>query len=232
MKGTVYGVGVGPGDPDLLTLKAVDVIQSAEVVAYTSNLEGHSQARTIASRWLNGQRELPIPMRFDHDRRSAVNAYARAADTLRETIAMGGNVAVLCEGDPLFYGTFVHLREALLPDATCVVVPGICSINAAAACASVPLATGTDTVAVVPGTADDARIRDALTEFQTVAIIKPGTRRARITDLLHESGRAANTVYVEAATRRDERVIDDITRLAPGPGPYFSLFLTGPGKRT
>ena len=181
MTGTLYGVGVGPGDPELLTLKAVRIIQSADTVAYPVNLKGHSQARTIAARWLDGQEELPIPMRFEHDRRPALSAYARAGEIVRETLESGRDVAVLCEGDPLFYGSFVHLREAVGPHTACIVIPGICSVHAAAASASVYLATGTDAMAVVPGTADDARIRDALARFPVrrdhQARNPPGTHR-------------------------------------------------------
>jgi len=230
MMGTLYGVGVGPGDPELLTLKAVRIIETADVVAYPTNPSGHSQARTIAARWLDGQRELPIPMEFDCERQSARRAYAEAAERILETLAAGLDVAVLCEGDPLFYGSFIHLHDAIGPRASCIVVPGVCSIHAAAGVATLPLASGDDAIAVIPGAADDARIRHALECFETVAIIKPGAHRQRIASLVGECGREATTVYVESATREDERIVKNIRSLAPGPGPYFSVILVGRGS--
>jgi len=227
MTGILYGVGVGPGDPELLTLKAARIIESATLVAYPTNPAGYSQARTIAQRWLNRQQELPMPIRFDCDRTDAVRAYTLAAGRISKTLAAGGDVAVLCEGDPLFYGSFIHLHEALDLAAPCIVVPGISSVHAAAGAAVLPLGSGGDTIATIPGVAGDERIRQALEQFETVAIIKPGTRGKRIANLIDECGRAADTTYIEHATRDSERIVEDIRTLTAERIPYFALFLVG-----
>ncbi len=225
MNGTFIGVGVGPGDPELLTLKAIRVIETASLVAFPANRKGYSRARQIVAAWLGSQRELPMPMHFDLDRADAKRAYGEAARAIRQTLAQGLDVAALCEGDPLFYGSFIHLREAIGRDVPCRVVPGICSVHAAAASSLSPLGTGDAAIVVVPGTAPTERIEAALREYDTVAILKPGRHRQRILDALDSSGRIGETVYVEAATQNGERIVRDPSTLGGAPGPYFALFL-------
>ncbi len=111
--GTLYGVGVGPGDPELLTLKAVRILQSVPVVAYPATPQGGAQARDIAAAWLTGQREIPIVMPCMLDRGPVNQGYDEAAVAIADELAAGRDVAVLCEGDPLFYGSFSYLLQRL-----------------------------------------------------------------------------------------------------------------------
>ena len=227
--GTLYGVGLGPGDPELLTLKAVRILQTVPVVAYLAPPDSRSQAREIAAHWLGSQREVPIPASCQTDRRQANQAYDEAALILAQELEAGRDVALLCEGDPLFYGSFTYMMQRLVGCFPCVVIPGISSVNAVAAVTSKPLVTGNERIAVIPATAGEDALRQALTGYDSIAIMKPGRRRARIVELLRETGRLADAVYVEQATRPEQRIVSDITTLEPTAGPFFSLFLISRG---
>ncbi len=227
--GTLYGVGVGPGDPELLTLKAVRIIRAAPAVAYLTNSEGRSQARNIAAGWLSPEQlEIPIPMVFETDRNRANQIYDHAAATLTEVLSAGQDVVVLCEGDPLFFGSFIHLLKRLKNRFPCAVVPGLTSVGAATAVAARPLAAGNDSIAIIPATAGMDKLRQVLQTFDSIVIMKPGRYRPRILELLHQTGRIEDAVYVEQATRRDQRIVVELDNLEPTPGPYFALFLITP----
>jgi len=190
MTGTLYGIGVGPGDPELLTLKAARLIQTIPVIAYPVTPQGHSQARAIAAQWLGTQTEIPIAMPCLVDRDPVNRCYDEAALLFADELAQGRDVAILCEGDPLFYGSFSYLFRRLADRFPCVIIPGITSMNAVAAVARVPLTTGSDRLAVVPATVDDQALRKALNQYDSIAIMKPGRHRPRILELLREAGRA------------------------------------------
>jgi precorrin-2/cobalt-factor-2 C20-methyltransferase len=225
MTGTLYGIGVGPGDPELLTLKAVRLIQSTPVIAYPATPQGHSLARASAVRWLGSQQEIPIYMPCMTDREPVNRSYDEAAAKLAEELAKGRDVAILCEGDPLFYGSFSYLFQRLSDRFPCVIVPGISSLHAAAAVTGLPLATGNDRLAVIPATVGEETLRKALSEYDSIAILKPGRQRPRLLELLRETDRAGEAVYVEQATRADQLIIRNLSDLPATPGPYFALFL-------
>ncbi len=223
--GTLWGLGVGPGDPELLTLKAVAVLERAHLVAYPANTAGHSQARTIASRWLGHQRELAIPLGFTPDRTGAKAAYAAAANALAEVLAAGEDAAVLCEGDPLFYGSFIYLQGLLAGRFPCKVIPGVSAVFGAAAAAGRALVWGEQTLAVLPAAVGRQRLVAALENFDAVVVLKPGRHRAQVVAAILEAGRGADAVYVEQASRAAERIVTDVASLAATPGPYFALFI-------
>ena len=129
--GTLYGVGVGPGDPELLTLKAVRILQGVPVVAYPATPQGGAQARDIAAAWLTGKREISITMPCMLDRGPVNQGYDAAAVVIAEELTAGHDVAILCEGDPLFYGSFSYLLQRLGDHFPCVVIPGINSVRSA-----------------------------------------------------------------------------------------------------
>lgn len=225
MTGTLYGVGVGPGDPELLTLKAVRVLQSVPVVAYPATPQGSAQARAIAAQWLKGQREIPIVMPCMLDRGPVNQGYDEAAVAIAGELTAGNDVAVLCEGDPLFYGSFSYLLQRLGERFPCVVIPGINSVSAAAAAAALPLITGEQRLTVIPATAGDAVIRQTLLDSDSVAILKPGRHRPRLLELLRETGRIGDARYIEQASRPEQRIVSRCEELPETPGPYFALFL-------
>lgn len=228
--GTLYGVGVGPGDPELLTLKAVRILQSVPVVAYPATPQGSAQARDIAAQWLIGKREIPITMPCMLDRSPANEGYDAAAVAIAEELAAGRDVAILCEGDPLFYGSFSYLLQRLGERFPCVVIPGINSVSAAAAAAAIPLITGEQRLTVIPATAGDEALRQALLDNDSVAILKPGRHRPRLLELLRETGRAEDVLYIEQASRPEERILKHFEDIPATPGPYFALFLVVKAK--
>ena len=222
---TLYGVGVGPGDPELLTLKAVRILQRVPVVAYPATPQGSAQARDIAAEWLAGKREIPITMPCMLDRGPVNQGYDEAAIAIAAELAAGHDVAILCEGDPLFYGSFSYLLQRLGERFPCVVIPGINSVSAAAAAAATPLITGEQRLTVIPATVGDEALRQTLLNNDSVAILKPGRHRPRLLELLRETGRTADTLYIEQASRPGQRIIQRFEDIPATPGPYFALFL-------
>ena len=150
MSGTLYGLGVGPGDPDLLTLKAVKILQAVTVVAYPAPLEGDSLARSIAAPHLpQGVTEIALRMAFDPAKR-ADDVYDAGAEAIAAHLEAGRDVAVLCEGDPFFFGSFAYLFARLADRFAVRVVPGVSSPMACAAVAGHPLTASDDALVVIP----------------------------------------------------------------------------------
>ena len=201
------------------------ILQSVPVVAYPATPQGSAQARDIAAQWLNGQREIPIAMPCMLDRGPVNEGYDEAAIAIAEELSAGRDVAVLCEGDPLFYGSFSYLLQRLGDRFPCVVIPGINSVSAAAAAAAIPLITGEQRLTVIPATAGDEVLRRTLLDSDSVAILKPGRHRPRLLDLLRETGRADDVIYIEQASRTGQRIIESFDEIPATPGPYFALFL-------
>jgi precorrin-2/cobalt-factor-2 C20-methyltransferase len=225
-RGTLYGIGVGPGDPELMTLKSVRILQNVPIVAYPVPQQGSAQTREIVEKWLIGKREIPIEMPCCILDRSSVNrSYDAVAAILAEELASGQDVAVLCEGDPLFYGSFSYLLKRLGDNFPCLVIPGISSVSAAAAAAAIPIITGEQQLTVIPATVGDDKIRQTLLHSDSVAILKLGRHRPRLLALLRETGRTEDALYVEQASRVAERVIKRFADIPATPGPYFSLLL-------
>lgn len=223
--GTLFGVGVGPGDPELMTLKAARVIRSCAVVAYPANNDGYSQARFIAAECLQTQIELPIRLAFTVDRRTTLQAYDAAAETISAFLRDGMDVAVLCEGDPLLFGSFIYLMERLTAH-TIEIVPGISSVMAAASATQIPLARLNQKLCIVPATATLESIESALHGNDPLVILKPGKRRGMILQMLENCGRLADAAYVENASRPEQRVVNCLETLdRNAPGPYFALLI-------
>lgn len=226
MTGTLYGVGVGPGDPELLTLKAARLIATTPVVAYPTNLEGRSQAREIAADHLRpGQHEIPIQLGFGRGDGNEVTRYDSAAIAIAEQLDRGQDVAALCEGDPLLFGTFVYLLERLGNRYRCQIIPGISSVNAAAASVGRVLCRREQTLAIVPAADKLSALESALESHDSVAILKPGRHRAKILDSLRVCKRLQDAVYIEYTSRENEHIVTCLDQLPATPGPYFALFL-------
>ncbi len=235
VKGRFMGVGVGPGDPELLTLKAWRLIQSADVISYLVNDKGESQARQIAADAIDSataaQSGIPIYMPMLTEREQANQAYDQGATVIAEQLEQGLDVIFLCEGDPLFFGSFSHLLERLQDRFICEVVPGITSVNAAAATLLQPLALLKESLAVISGRHSDEQILTALQQHDTLVIMKAGQARPRLLTLLAESGRAGDARYLEYIGRDQQRIVTDIRELAVEVGPYFSLFVVTRNER-
>ncbi|HUZ72907.1 MAG TPA: precorrin-2 C(20)-methyltransferase [Stellaceae bacterium] len=225
MSARVFGLGVGPGDPELITVKALARLRAAPVVAYPAPERGPSFARAIVARWVTpAQIELPIRMPLDGARFPAAAVYDAAAVAIAAHVAAGRDVAVLCQGDPFFYGSFMYLFARLAAAHPVEIVPGVSSLGAAAAAARRPLAARADALAVLPALLDDDELARRLALCDAAAIIKLGRHFARVRALLDRVGLAGDAVYVERASLAAERVLP-LDRVAADAVPYFSMIL-------
>jgi len=229
-KGIFYGVGVGPGDPQLMTLKAARLIRLCEVVAYIGNVQGYSMAREIAREVLServgeGLGEHPIVMPMCDNRDTANRIYDQASAEISGYLEQGKDVVFLCEGDPFFFGSFAYLYDRLHTKYVVEVVAGVNSINAACAAAGRALGLLAENVAIISGRRSDADILDTLKTFDNVAIMKPGRRRRELLALIGQAGRGEEGCYIEYVGHENQVIIRDLTQLDDRPGPYFSLFL-------
>lgn len=230
MSGTLHLVGVGPGDPELMTIKAANCLDEAPVIAYAVAGEDGSMALDIARRHCNPHADLlPVTIPMSRERSFAQAAYDAAAEVIATHLEAGSDVAYLCEGDPLFYGSAMYLLVRFSGRAPVNVIPGVTSLTAAAAAIARPLAARNEIVKVLPAPLDDDALRRELVGAESVAIIKVGKHFDRVRELLAEAGLAQSAIVVEHATTGRQR----ITRLADfahDERPYFSTILCYRGE--
>ncbi len=227
--GTLYGVGTGPGDPELMTVKAWRIVSTAPVVAYLAANGGDSTARNIARPFIPEDAieiAIDVPMRLE--RGPAEAAYDTGCAVIATHLRAGRDVAMLCEGDPFFYGSFMYIFARLAKDFATIVVPGVTSITAAAAAIGQPLAARDEVLKVLPATLDAARLREELATAQSAAIIKVGRHFRKIRDILAVLDRAKSAIVIEKATQAEERVrkLADVTEDSL---PYFTTILVYAG---
>jgi precorrin-2/cobalt-factor-2 C20-methyltransferase len=236
----LYGIGLGPGDPELLTVKAVRLIQAAPVVAYFAKAGRRGNARAIVDRWLvPACLELPLcypvttEIPFDDPRYVARLAafYEESAEAIAAHLAAGRDVALLSEGDPLFYGSFMHLFERLKTRFPVTVVPGVTALSGCLAAARTPGAWGDDVLAVVPGTLPLAALVERLKACDAAAIMKIGRNLPKVREALERAGLAGRAIYVERASMAEEIVLP-LAQKRDDAAPYFSMIIVpGEGRR-
>ena len=225
MNGRLFGLGIGPGDPELITLKAYRILQSSDLLVYPAPEQGDSLARTIAAPHVpDGIPEYVMRMPLNADRFPAQRVYDAAASRISSALRDGKQIAVLCEGDPFFYGSFMYLFERLASDHPVEVVPGVSSLMACAATSCLPLAARNDVLTVLPATLSDAALEARLSTTDAAAIIKVGRHLPRLVVLLERLGLAECARYIEHATMTGQKVLS--LRAAAGLiAPYFSMIL-------
>jgi len=225
MTGTVYGLGVGPGDPELLTLKALRILRAAPVIAYPAPDVGDSFARQIAAPHLpGGQQEIAIRMPLGDGQFPKAEIYDSAAEEILRHTGVDRDVAVLCEGDPFFYGSFLYLYERLVDRCRLQVVPGVSSLMACAGVAGLPLARRNETLTVVPAPLSDDALRAHFARTEALAIIKVGRHLSRIRRLLAACARLDGACLIERATLATQRIAA-LRDLRDDAAPYFSMVL-------
>ncbi len=225
MTGTLYGIGVGPGDPELLTLKAWRLISTCHVIAYLAANGGESTARAIAKPFIPEEvieLAIDVPMRADPEH--AQNAYAAGCDRIALHLAAGRDVAALCEGDPFFYGSFIAIFGRLSQFYPTVVVPGVSSVTACAAVTATPLAARNDVFKVVPATLDSDRLKRELQDAEVAAVIKVGRHFAKVRQVLNDIDRLTGSVAVIRATSDDQQILS-VESITTDSIPYFSTIL-------
>ena len=224
MTGTAYGVGVGPGDPELMTLKADRLIRNAEVIAYPAPDTGASFARSIAKERIRSDAvEIPIVVPMVSDSFDASEIYGSAAAKVSRHLEDDQDVVVLCQGDPFFYGTFMYLFERLSNQFRVEIVPGVTSMTACAAAAALPLSRRSESISILPGTMGEADLALRLAHCEAAVIIKVGRHLAKIRAVLDRLGLTQHSVFVSHASLPTQ-VVAPLADFE-GSAPYFSTIL-------
>ncbi|PZX19097.1 precorrin-2/cobalt-factor-2 C20-methyltransferase [Palleronia aestuarii] len=226
--GVLWGVGVGPGDPDLITRGAARAIAGARVVAYPTLAGGSSFARAIAADLIaDGAREIAIDVPMSRERAPAQAAYDDGAARIAAALDEGEDVVCLCEGDPFFYGSFMYLHARLKARFEIRVIPGVTSVSAASARVARPLAARNERVTILPGPLDEAELATRIAEAEAVVVMKLGRHMAKVRGVIERLHLTERAIYVERATLPEER-IHPLSE-APEVAPYFSMILIAKG---
>ncbi|MEV0246939.1 precorrin-3B C(17)-methyltransferase [Nocardia sp. NPDC050712] len=241
MPGKLWGVGLGPGDPELVTVKAAKVIADADVIAFHSARHGRSISRGIAAPYMReGQLEehliYPVTTETtDHagGYQGAIDEfYEAAAERLAAHLAAGRTVALLAAGDPLFYSSYMHMHRRLADRFEAEIIPGITSVSAASAALGTPLVEGEQVLTVLPGTLPTAELTRRLRDTDAAAIMKLGRTYPGVRQALSDSGRLADAYYIERASSTRQRVLA-AAEVDDADVPYFSITLVpGPEPTT
>ena len=224
VKGTLYGVGTGPGDPELVTRRAWRLLEETDIIAYLAPDKGSGFARSIVADAISSKASeivIRVPMR--PGRAPAQSIYVDGAEDIAIHLDAGCDVVMLCEGDPLFYGSFMYILARLKNAYTVEVVAGVTSVTACAASHLHPLVARNDSLIILPGPLEDSKLRARIEIADGVVIMKLGRHMPRVRALLTDMGLVNRTLYVSHASLEHE------TRChladAPDDAPYFSMLL-------
>ncbi|HHI82712.1 MAG TPA: precorrin-2 C(20)-methyltransferase [Rhizobiales bacterium] len=231
MKGTLYGIGLGPGSSELITLKAWRLLSTVEVIAYPQSPSGSSLARRIAAPFIpEDVTEVALSIPMDTQVEPAQKAYDAAAKTIAGYLANGRHVAFICNGDPFFYSTFMYLHERLKEDYEIEIVPGVTSLTAAAAASRRPLCARNDVVKVLPAPLDDETLKREIASGDAIVINKVGRHFARIRKLIDAMGLTGRAEVIENASS-DYEVCRPLSRITEDDQPYFSTIIIYKGSQ-
>jgi len=225
MSGTLFGLGVGPGDPELITLKAVRILQSSPVIAYPAPDTGDSMARAIAAPHIpDGRQEIIIRTPMIAGKFPANDVYDHYAKDISGHLDEGRDVAVLCEGDPFLFGSFMYIFERLSDRFPIEVVPGVSSIGACAAAAGAPLVSRNQVLSIVPAPLAEKDLEARIAVADAVAIMKVGRHLEKVRRVIDRLGLTEAAQYVERATLPNQKV-SALAQLNDASAPYFSMIL-------
>ena len=228
MTGILYGVGLGPGDPELITRKAARLIEAATTIAYPTLAGAESFAREIAKDLIKPDTtEIRMDVPMSTERQPAQIAYDTGAAAIAATLDTGEDVVCLCEGDPFFYGSFMYLHARLADTYKVEIIPGVTSVTACAARAAMPLAARNERLTILPGPLPEAELKTRIEGAESVVIMKVGRHLAKIRNVIDDLGLTPQATYVERATLPQEVVLP--LRDAPEKAPYFSMILLTKG---
>jgi precorrin-2/cobalt-factor-2 C20-methyltransferase len=235
--GTLYGIGVGPGDVRYLTLRAAGLVRTVDVVAFFAKRGLEGNARHIVTPLMDeGRHELrleypvteEVPVADASYQAQIGDFYRRAADSIAAHLREGRSVGLLAEGDPFFYGSFMHMWRRLERDFPVEVVPGVTGMSGCWTKANVPITWGDDILSVLPGTLAEDILSDRLTRCEAAVIMKVGRNLAKVKRAVTSAGLLPRALYVERGTMDDERIIP-LSTCEQARGPYFSMVLI-PGQ--
>ncbi len=228
--GTLYGVGVGPGDPDLITVKGLRRLQASPIVAFPAGIQQRQGvAEQIIAPWLKGsQIRLPLHFPYVQDAIALEAAWQKAAETVWPYLAQGQDVAFASEGDTSFYSTFTYLAQALKqahPDAMVQTIPGVCSPMAAAAALGIPLTIQHQQLAILPTLYCVEALETALSWADVVVLMKVSSVYSQVWPILHQRQLLQHSYVVERATQSQQKIYRDLDHHPNLALPYFSLMV-------
>lgn len=238
MAGRLLGLGVGPGDPELITVKALRLLRGAPVVAYLVAKGRKGNAFGIVEQHLRPEQtmlplifpvtteKLPPPRSYEAE---IAEFYDAAARQVAKHLDAGQDVAVICEGDPFFYGSFMYLHDRLATQYETEVIPGVCSIVASASVLGAPLVYRNQTLSVISGVLPEAEIEKRLSCADAAAIMKLGANFAKVRTVIERLGLGERALYIERATMTNERTLP-LAEVDPATVPYFAMILV-PGQK-
>lgn len=232
--GTLYGIGVGPGAADLMTLRAVRTINSVDVLAIPRpNPHSPSLAHRIIKPNLQDnpkQEQLLLTFPMTKDREKLRPHWQHAYDEVAKRLEEGKSVGFISQGDPLFYSTFVYLMSGIrhmLPDVKIEAIPAVTGVSAVAASVTQPLVDGSEKLAILPASylEDAAALQDIVQRFDTVALMKVSSVMPMVIEALEAEGLIEHAVYVERASTEQERIVTDLRSLKNDRCVYFSMVI-------
>jgi precorrin-2/cobalt-factor-2 C20-methyltransferase len=233
MSARLIGVGTGPGDPELLTVKAVRAIEGADVIAYFAKQGRGGNGKAIVEHLLKPGTALlplyyPVTTELDKDdplyQSRITDFYNASADAVASHLEAGRTVAVLSEGDPLFYGSYMHLHVRLSQRYPTEVIPGISAMSGCWSLAGIPIVQGDDVLSVLPGTMSEQELTRRLADTEAAVIMKVGRNLPKIRRALKAAGRLEDALYVERGTMANAAMVK-LAERGEGDAPYFSLVL-------
>ncbi len=237
-KGRLFGLGVGPGDPELITLKALRLLKSAPVVAHHAAKGKKGNALTIVEEYLSPEQVLvpliypvtteKLPAHMDYEQ-IVSDFYGEITDTIASHLDRGQDVAVIAEGDPFFYGSFMYIHDRLAGRYETQVVPGVCSVLGASAVLGAPLVYRNQTLSVLSGVMNAEELKHRLADTGAAAIMKLGKNLDKVRAVLDDLGLMDRALYVERATMSNQRIVP-LAEVDGDDCPYFSIILV-PGQK-
>lgn len=237
-RGHLYGIGVGPGDPELMTLKALRLLKAAPVVAYFVAKGKKGNAFSVIETHLDDRQiQLPLVYPVTTERLEPplsyesviADFYDTGAALIGDHLNAGRDVAVVCEGDPLFYGSYMYLHDRLSPTFSVEIVPGVCSMLGGAAVLGTPLVYRNQSLSILSGVMTEDELKRKLADTDAAVIMKLGRNFDKVRRVLDELGLADRALYVERATMANQRIVP-LAEVDPMASPYFSLLIV-PGQK-
>ncbi len=238
--GTLYGIGVGPGDARYLTLRAAGLVGSVDVIAYFAKRGRVGNARRIVTPLVEvGRSEMrleypvtdEVPVSDPDYGRQIAAFYAEAASQIEAALKAGHSVGLLSEGDPFFYGSFMHMWRRLAERHPVEVVPGVTGMSGCWTKANTPITWGDDILTVLPGTLPHEALVSRLRATDAAVIMKVGRNLGKVLRAVMEAGLGPRALYVERGTMDGER-IQKLADTSDEHGPYFAMILVpGEGRR-
>lgn len=228
--GTLYGISVGTGDPELITVKGLRLLQTTQIIAFPAGINDRlGIAQQIIQQWLQPT-QVTLPLNFPYVRDEAIlkAAWHKAANLVWQYLQQGQDVAFACEGDISFYSTFTHLAttlKQLYPTARITTVPGVCSPVAAASELGIPLTINEQRLTILPALYTVEQLETALDNAEIVVLLKVSSVYQKVWQILQQRNLLENSFVVERATKSDRKIYRNLVNYPDLKLPYFSLLI-------